>query len=726
MPEFIQGGAIKVRYFSNLVIDRCTIQYSQGLWDGGISLDMFSDPVITNNIIYKNMAMDCGAGINCKGSSNPMILNNIIINNKSIGGNGGGINLENSNPVIQNNIMCNNYGGHSGGGIQFLQSNAKFSNNTVCNNFSPLGPGIGIWACSPVIYNSIIYGNRDGSADNIQQCRTFPDNDYYYNNIEGGIRGISHPWGEHQGIHIGIIDTPPFFKNPTSGAGLEYDALHADWSLTDLSPNINRGTIDTTGLNLPPTDIAGNRRIHYNRVDIGAYENQSYPIAIIKQPANKILCVGDSTSFTIQVNGTATYQWYKNNDSIAGAVDSILTINPAGLVDEANYYCMVTNGYGPVQSNNVFLVVKTHPKILIEPESQWVDMNKPLKLRMTVDGTAPISYQWLKDSVQLQSENLPELNLETPTFDDEGVYHCVVSNACSEVMTDPIVIYMAPQICMVTVDPMTGNNLVVWEKNSIAPITDYDIYRESNYAGIYDLLTTVPYDNLSIYNDTTADPTSRAYLYKITAVDTSGYETDMDLCKTHKTIHLLVTTNPETKATQLDWDRYVGFEYGTYEILRSDTTTNFLSIDATSSSTSTWSDPDPGTGIKYYRIAALRPEPCYPVGSASKKAESGPYSHSMSNMEDNRLQTGIFESLLINENLLIHPNLFNETAILTFNNPEGLFYTLHIMDLSGKTVRVVNDITTSEFVLERENLKEGFYFIELRGPEIYRGKIIVE
>jgi hypothetical protein len=649
-----------------------------------------------------------------------MIINNIVINNY-----GGGMSIVNSNPVIQNNIICNNYSSGSGG-ISLQNSNPLFSNNTVCNNYGPLGSGIKTWACSPVIYNSIIYGNRGGSEDNLQQCRTFPDNDYYYNNIEGGISGISHPGQEHQGVHTGIIDTPPLFKNPTSGAGLEYDALHADWSLTDLSSNINRGTIDTSGLNLPATDIAGNRRIHYNRVDIGAYENQSHPIAIMKQPANKILCVGDSVSFTIQVNGTATYQWYKNDDSIAGAVDSILTINPAGLDDEANYYCMVANGYGPVQSNNIFLAVKTHPNILIQPESQWVDMNKPLKIRMTVDGTAPISYQWLKDSIELQGENLPEFNLYAPTFDDEGVYTCIVSNACSEVVTDPIVIYMAPQICMVTVDPMTGNNLVVWEKNSIAPISHYNIYRESDYAGIYDLLTSIPHDRLSIYSDTTAKPAIRAYLYKITAFDTSGYETDIDLCKTHKTIHLLITKNPETESTQLDWDRYVGFDYGTYEIFRSDTTINFLSIDAMSSSTSTWSDPAPGTATKFYRVAALRPEPCYPTETTGKKAEHGPFSHSMSNIEDNRFDAASYVNDILTYTLNVYPNPFNETTILTFNNPAGLSYTLYIMDLSGKTVRIVNDITTSKYVLERENLKEGFYFLELRGPKTYRGKIVVE
>jgi hypothetical protein len=145
-----------------------------------------------------------------------------------------------------------------------------------------------------------------------------------------------------------------------------------------------------------------------------------------------------------------------------------------------------------------------------------------------------------------------------------------------------------------------------------------------------------------------------------------------------------------------------------------------------SSSTSTWSDPAPGTGTKYYRVAALRPEPCYPTGTTGKKAESGPYSHSMSNIEDNRLETGIFESLLLDENLIIYPNPLKETAILTFDNPEGFPYTLSITNLSGKVCRIIDNITSYEYELEKGNLKEGFYFVELKGPKIFRGKVLIE
>jgi hypothetical protein len=231
---------------------------------------------------------------------------------------------------------------------------------------------------------------------------------------------------------------------------------------------------------------------------------------------------------------------------------------------------------------------------------------------------------------------------------------------------------------------------------------------------------------MSIYVDSTADPTVQAYLYKMTAVDTSGDETDITLSKIHKTIHLLASVNPETNATQLDWDRYVGFDFGTYEIFRSETTANFASIHAMSSSTSTWTDTDTETGLKYYRVAALRPEMCYPTGNSGKKADSGPYSHSMSNIEDNRFQTGISKYLLDKNKPAVYPNPFTESATLLFSNPGCFPYTLYIFDLSGKVLRKVDNITTSEYILEKGDLKQGIYFIELRGLETIRDKIVIE
>jgi hypothetical protein len=508
--------------------------------------------------------------------------------------------------------------------------------------------------------------------------------------------------------------------------GYDEEAILKDYTVNSFSPAINKGTTNIQDHIIAGKDLNGNPRINADSVDIGAFEHQGGKIIILNQPTGGTICEGDEMKLTVKMNDTAHVQWQKDGNEIPGANAYNYIVDTVSFSDQGNYRCLVSNAYGIITSEQTTVFVTQSPRVKIIDYNPWVIPGNESVIKTIANGTN-ITYKWKKDNNIISGADLPEYHFIPTDISFEGNYTCEVSNICKSVESDPIPVFLAPQICMVTVSTLTGNNLVVWEKNTTAPIVEYKIYRESKYAGIYDLIATLPYDALSIFVDTTADPTVQAYLYKITAVDTSGYETDINLCNTHKTIHLLVTINPETKSTQLDWDRYVGFDYGTYEVFRSETTANFMNIHDMASSTSTWTDPDPGTGTKYYRIAAMRPEPCYPTGNnITKKADSGPYSQSMSNLEDNRFLTGILEYPVKGENLKVYPNPFTESTTLFFNNPGDLPYTLYIIDLAGKVCRIVNNISGSQYVIEKGNLKEGFYFVELKGPKIFREKIVIE
>jgi hypothetical protein len=61
------------------------------------------------------------------------------------------------------------------------------------------------------------------------------------------------------------------------------------YSLSAASPCINMGTVDTTGLNLLPYDLAGNWRIWDGRIDMGCYEYGSEPYVGIDDPTTPAL-----------------------------------------------------------------------------------------------------------------------------------------------------------------------------------------------------------------------------------------------------------------------------------------------------------------------------------------------------------------------------------------------------------------------------------------------------
>jgi hypothetical protein len=74
----------------------------------------------------------------------------------------------------------------------------------------------------------------------------------------------------------------------------------------------------------------------------------------------------------------------------------------------------------------------------------------------------------------------------------------------------------------------------------------------------------------------------------------------------------------------------------------------------------------------------------------------------------------------------IIPNPFNIITIIQFSNPEHNNYQLNLYDRTGRVVKAIYNITDETIELNRDGLPAGLYLIELRGPEIYRGKIVVE
>jgi hypothetical protein len=49
-----------------------------------------------------------------------------------------------------------------------------------------------------------------------------------------------------------------------------------------------------------------------------------------------------------------------------------------------------------------------------------------------------------------------------------------------------------------------------------------------------------------------------------------------------------------------------------------------------------------------------------------------------------------------------------------------------IRDLAGKVVRSEGTVHVGEFILHKEELSPGYYFLELNGEHLFRGKIVVE
>ena len=112
----------------------------------------------------------------------------------------------------------------------------------------------------------------------------------------------------------------------------------------------------------------------------------------------------------------------------------------------------------------------------------------------------------------------------TITVTEAGLYWVTATDAhgCYGV-SEPVQIGVSelipetPSICMVGVE--NNHNLVVWETLSDPDVKSYRIYRENDQADVFEPLAVIPAGTTNAYEDVTADPSVRAFRYKISAVD---------------------------------------------------------------------------------------------------------------------------------------------------------------------------------------------------------------
>ncbi|MBI4931878.1 MAG: T9SS type A sorting domain-containing protein [Bacteroidetes bacterium] len=155
-------------------------------------------------------------------------------------------------------------------------------------------------------------------------------------------------------------------------------------------------------------------------------------------------------------------------------------------------------------------------------------------------GTPPYSYSWSTSPIQTTS---------TATGLCVGTYSVTVSDSIG-IATNTVAISdlpppSAPPICMVTVDSLSQNNIIIWDKTSFASADSFIIYREIG-TNNYQRLGAVPYDSLSLFVDTvrakyfpnTGDPNAGTYRYKLKMRDSCGILSTA-LSPYHNTIYML-------------------------------------------------------------------------------------------------------------------------------------------------------------------------------------------
>ncbi len=177
--------------------------------------------------------------------------------------------------------------------------------------------------------------------------------------------------------------------------------------------------------------------------------------SITAQPASQTLTVGSPLALSVQVTGSAPfqYQWSKNGTPIIGATAATYQIASVQPSDAASYAVAIANNAGSAVSSPASITVIVPPSIVTQPSSQSVLVGSPLALSVQASGTSPLTYQWSRNGVAIGGAVGSTLTISSAQIADAGSYTVQVSNpggtvasaAATVTVSAPPVITSQPQ-----------------------------------------------------------------------------------------------------------------------------------------------------------------------------------------------------------------------------------------------------------------------------------------
>ncbi|HSY99688.1 MAG TPA: choice-of-anchor D domain-containing protein, partial [Terriglobales bacterium] len=172
-----------------------------------------------------------------------------------------------------------------------------------------------------------------------------------------------------------------------------------------------------------------------------------------------------------------SYQWQKNGVNIAGATLASYTTPVTATTDSGSTFdVVVSNTAGSVTSSAATLTVNAAvvaPTITTQPVSQTVTAGQTATFGVVAGGTAPLSYQWQKNGVNIAGATLASYTTPvTATTDSGSTFDVVVSNTAGSLTSTKATLTVNPALVagiQLSSNPLNFGNGVVGS-NSTQPL----------------------------------------------------------------------------------------------------------------------------------------------------------------------------------------------------------------------------------------------------------------
>lgn len=363
------------------------------------------------------------------------------------------------------------------------------------------------------------------------------------------------------------------------------------------------------------------------------------------------------------------------------------------------------------------------------PLRDYFCKGETINLIAEVDPTSVImNYTWSVDGGNVATVSVDTSRTVTLTATDQ--YGCQNFRTKNIEFQYP---YEKDSLLLVTYDNEEDKFVAIYRRTSQKRTRSYILY---SGAAAIDSLTMSNFTGVNLFIDQVSDPHKGAKIYNLQAEDSCGNRSKLSIEKAHRTSHLEIVREANDFTT-LSWNRYIGFQYDYFYIYKGTTATNGVIVDSVKTTKGidlySWTDPTKAGEIYYYQVSVKTPFTIHL--ETGKKVSSGPYVHSLSNLEDNRLSaTPVRNRDLAQSDLTIYPNPYKNSTTIRYELKTSSEVSIKVFNPLGQLLGEVENgnkvagIYEKTFSVSDFGGRSGMYFVKymVDGKLIKTTKLIEE